>query len=85
MNAAKVLWDAEAKSHALDLKVAAGIEVSKAEIDAVRSDVETAALTKKIAADAVAATPTTTAPQSSGCSISAVLTAWRSAAAPSSP
>jgi len=58
MNAAKVLWAAEAKSHALDLKVAAGIEVSQAEIDAVRSDVETAALTKKIAADAVAATPT---------------------------
>ena len=58
ITATQVLWAAEAKSHAVDLKVAAGIEVSQAEIDAVRSDVETAALTKKIAADAVAATPT---------------------------
>jgi len=56
--ATQVLWDAEAKSHALDLKVAAGIEVSHEEKDAARSEVEKAAVTKKMAADTVAAIPT---------------------------
>ena len=57
VDATKVLWDAEAKSHQLDLKVAAGIEVSQAEKDAVRSAVEQAAVAKKIAADVAAAAP----------------------------
>ena len=57
VDATKILWDAEAKSHALDLKVAAGIEVSHEERSAVRTAIEIAAVAKKIAADAVAAAP----------------------------
>jgi hypothetical protein len=57
VDATQVLWDAEAKSHALDLKVAAGIEVSREEKEAVRSEVEKAAVAKKLAAEAVAAVP----------------------------
>ena len=57
VDAAKILWDAEAKSHALDLKVAAGIEVSAEERAAVRSEIEVAAVAKKIAAEAVSAAP----------------------------
>jgi hypothetical protein len=56
--ATQVLWDAEAKSHSLDLKVAAGIEVSQEEKDAARSAVETAAVAKKLAVETVAAIPT---------------------------
>ena len=55
--ATQVLWNAEAKSHALDLKVAAGVEVSREEREAVRSAVETAAVAKKMAVEAVAAIP----------------------------
>ena len=58
VDATQILWDAEAKSHALDLKVAAGIEVSREEKDAVRTAVEQAAVAKKMAAEAVAAVPT---------------------------
>ena len=55
--ATKILWEAEAKSHALDMKVAAGIEVSEAEKSTVRSELEMAAVAKKMAVEAVAAAP----------------------------
>lgn len=58
VDATKVLWDAEARSHELDMKVAAGIEVSQVEKDMVRTDVEKAAAAKKSAAEVVAAAPT---------------------------
>lgn len=57
VDATKILWNAEARSHALDLKVAAGIEVSAEERAQVRSEIEVAAVAKKIAAEAVAAAP----------------------------
>jgi hypothetical protein len=57
VDATKILWEAEAKSHALDMKVAAGIEVSQTERDMVRSEVEKAAVSKKIASEAAAAAP----------------------------
>lgn len=57
VDATKILWEAEARSHELDMKVAAGIEVSQVERDRVRSEVEKAAVLKKIAADAAAAAP----------------------------
>ena len=56
--ATQALWDAESKSHAIDMKVAAGIEVSQVERDLVRSEIEAAAVAKKIAAEVVSATPT---------------------------
>lgn len=55
--ATNTLVAAEQKSHSLDLKIAAGIEVSQQEKDAARSAVEMAAVAKKIAMEAVAAAP----------------------------
>lgn len=58
MEAAKILHDAEAKKHSLELKVVAGIEVSQAEVKAVQAEVEAATVIKKTTSEAVAALPT---------------------------
>jgi hypothetical protein len=57
ITATKILRDAEAKSHELDMKVAAGMKVDEDEVVSVRSAVKTAAAAKTAAEEAVAAAP----------------------------
>jgi len=58
VDATKILWAAEARSHELDMRVAAGIEVSPAEKAEIAETLVKATIAKKEAVEAVKSAPT---------------------------